>query len=76
VKIAVLLLLARDAQWPEALDWLAKDCVGNRFGSQIVWNRSTRRAGERGERIVEARSPYIGIARFSPQDGLLSCCAG
>ena len=31
---------------------------------------------ERGERIVEARSPYIGIARFSPQDGLLSCCAG
>jgi len=26
----------------------AKDCVGNRFGSQIVWNRSTRRAGARG----------------------------
>jgi len=23
VKIAVLLLLAREAQWPEALDWLA-----------------------------------------------------
>src|SRR5215467_7269617 len=61
VKIAVLLLLAREAQWPEALDWLAvaplartqseraaKDCVGNRFGSQVVWNRSNRCAGVRG----------------------------
>ena len=26
----------------------AKDCVGNRFGSQVVWNRSNRCAGERG----------------------------
>src|SRR5215468_8916355 len=61
VKIAFLLLRAREAQWPEALDWLAvaplartqseraaKDCVGNRFGSQVVWNRSNRCAGERG----------------------------
>src|SRR5215469_833214 len=26
----------------------AKDCVGNRFGSQVVWNRSNRCAGARG----------------------------
>src|SRR5262249_53520060 len=26
----------------------AKDCVDNRFGSQVVWNRSNRCAGERG----------------------------
>src|SRR5215470_15995044 len=57
VKIAVLLLLARAAQWPEALDWLAvaplartqsERRVGNRFGSQVVWNRSNRCAGARG----------------------------
>jgi len=26
----------------------AKDCVGNWFGSQVVWNRSNRCAGARG----------------------------
>jgi len=31
----------------------AKDCVGNRFGSQVVWNRSNRCAGARGGARVD-----------------------
>src|SRR5499425_664571 len=35
----------------------AKDCVGNRFGSQVVWNRSNRCAGARG-------GPRVGRPRW------------
>ena len=62
MKIAVLLLLAREAQWPEALDWLAvaarsnseraaaKDCVGNRFwlSGCLEQIESLRRGTRRG----------------------------
>src|SRR5215510_14123700 len=61
VKIAVLLLLAREAQWPGALDWLAvaplaraqserrrRIALATGFGSQVVWNRSNRCAEVRG----------------------------
>src|SRR5262249_7240284 len=61
VKIAVLLLLAREAQWPGALDWLAvaplartqserrrRIALATGFGSQVVWNRSNRCGEVRG----------------------------
>jgi len=76
VKIAILLRMVRAMQQSEALDLfpfrtLAQTspaapsaCVGRRFSaSQIVWNRSTRRAGARAYRAFD-RMAYRGHVRI------------
>ena len=42
----------------------AKDCVGNRFGSQVVWNRSNRCAGARGGARV-GRPRWLRILKIT-----------
>src|SRR5215470_15650666 len=52
----------------------AKDCVGNRFGSQVVWNRSNRCAGARPHTEPSSRRHLVTswTANGSPGDRALA----